>query len=283
MTFDARRAASMFVLCLAVSVSGCVTGGGGGGNDNGVLPPPEELDEDVAQAVEAVSAQIESTFAALTVGSAVALDFNIDAPDTECPTFDLEVGDDLVATATFDYGDGCPSTLFDGQIVSGAVIASANVLTQNIALEYDDFTLNRTLDGTVEIVVTGETGSTRAIDATLDIATADIGSADGALTVTTQDDGDTLEIVIVDGVLDVTDEGTNSFYEVTITDLVSNLEANGVFTPESGALSFDIAGAGPGGSDLLVVVTFRADTPISGIVLVQVGSLPVVEYQLMGL
>ncbi len=244
---------------------------------------PDELDPAVTQAVESVSDQFESAFAALTTGVTVEPDIILNPPASGCPAVETEI----VGTSgvlTFDYGDGCASDLFQGAVVAGAIRIAIDIVSQEISLDYFDFMLDtRTIDGRVVVALAGINPQNRTIDATLDVTTAGVGSIDGMMTVTSSEAAEGMEIVITTGTFRVSDVEAGRFYDVTATDVISNRGKNGTAAPEAGTASFEIAGAGPGGAALLVVVTFTEDTPLTGVVLVQVGSLAPVEYQLLGL
>jgi hypothetical protein len=280
-TLMLRIVSGHLALLMAIASTGCAVNPGGNFGDGDL--DPEELDPAVTQAVESVSDQLESVFAALTTGVTVDPDVVLDPPDSGCPAVETEI----VGTSgvvTFDYGDGCASTLFDGAVVAGAVRVTLEILTQAITLDYFGFALdNRTLDGQVGVELTTIDPTNRSIGVTMDITTQDVGSIDGTMTVTSSTADDGREIIITQGEFRVADTATSRFYDVTAQQVVSNRAKNGTAAPEGGTVSFEIAGAGPGGSALLVVVTFTADTPLTGVVLVQVGSLAAVEYQLLGL
>ncbi len=279
----ARAIRIAFAVAALVPVSACVTVGGGNGNTNDNGSTQAEIDPAVAEAVDAVSAQLETTFAAMTSGVSQTFESllaSVAGQNTsDCPTVELGEIDLTGATATFDYGDGCPSDLFDGATVSGSVVLTLGISPPAIGLDYLAFSFSgRTIDGTVGIAISGNEAETRSFETAIDLTTEELGTVDGDITVTSEDTIDGLELVITEGTLQVTDDATNRFYEATLTGLVSNLAANGNFVPESGTVAFEIAGEGPGGSDLLVVVTFTAESPSTGVVLVQVGSLPQTEY-----
>lgn len=272
----------LFCLSLSLALLGCRGQGGiGDGNDNGNDNVGGELTAEQQLAVDAVVEQIEATALAVAgvVDGFASLDITSGGTYGECPVVTAAI-DGGVITATLAFPEGCTNTYYGDVPVSGSIFLNFNVATRNLAITYDNFTVDgQTVTGSFILQLTRGDDDGRILEGEIDLTTTGVGSAVGSATIQFNLISDTINIVSADLTISGTD---GDAYFVDVDNLLMRPIANGNFIPESGTVTFGIPNTGPGPETITIVITYKGTTPENGVVDVTVGSAEPVEYELPG-
>lgn len=214
-----------------------------------------------------------------------------DAPNTKpadadnagpvCPTIDISLNQSAF-TINFDFGDSCTPTLYPDVTFSGTIGGTIVFSTRTLTLEMDGFSAG---------------GETATGDATLTFSNSAESvefNADAAFTVTNHGNADVnadWTVTKASGVVTLntlsgsaTDSGGTD-YAMGCESLVFDPAGNSNFVPESGTatLTFDDQNSGPRGDvQTTILVTFNAQSPVDGTVLVSINGGTAFEYTLEG-
>jgi len=266
-------------LLAAMATCGCR--GRGDNGDGGGGSVPSDLTVGQQAAVDAVVAQVEATAKAIAgvVDGFVGLDVIGGGTYGTCPAVTV-VADGGVVTAILDFSEGCSNEYYGDVPTSGSIFLNHNLATRNLAISYDNFTVDgRTVSGSFILQLThGEDGG-RVLDGDIEITTSAVGSAVGNATIQFNPLADTINIVSAD--LTLSEIGGDAYF-VGVANLLMRPIANGTFVPESGTITFDILNAGPGPATITILITYKGTSPDDGIVDVTIGSADPVEYELPG-
>lgn len=267
-----RKPALASVL-VTLTVCGCRGDGGG--------TVPDDLTPQQQAAINAVVVRVEATARAIAgiVDGFAGLDVTGDETHGTCPVVATVVSGGVI-TATLDFADGCVNPYYGDVPAGGAITLNFNVATRNLAISYDEFTVDsRTVSGAFILQLTRAEDGGRVLDGDIDITTTGVGSSVGTASIQFNLLTDTVHIVSAD--LTLSEIGGDA-YAVSVAGLLMRPIANGNFVPESGTITFGIPNTGPGPATITIVITFKGTTPDDGIVDVTIGTADPVEYQLPG-
>lgn len=265
-------------LLVTLATYGCR---GQGNNGDGGGTDPGDLSAEQQTAITAVGAQIDATAKGIAgvVDGFAGLDVTGDGTYGSCPVVTAVVSGGVIAT-TLDFADGCVNEYYGDVPASGGIALNFNVATRNLAISYDDFTVDgKSVSGAFILQLTRAEDGGRVLEGEIDITTTGVGSAVGTVSIQFNLLADTINIVSAD--LTLSDTGGDS-YAVHVANLLMRPIANGNFVPESGTMTFEIPNTGPGPETFTIVITYKGTSPDDGIVDVTIGSADPVEYGLPG-
>jgi hypothetical protein len=196
----------------------------------------------------------------------------------ECPSVSLLMPDPQSLTVNLEFGiEGCSGPATGGYTVSGSVNITISRGTQAASVVFDDLALdNQAVTGSVTASLERSDDAV-TLTGTCDIATAQVGSAEGSITVEITTAG-----LITITTADATLSTGSATYDVALANVVLDPLNNGNFWPESGTATFEVPNDGPGPDTLTVVVTFSDQTPVDGTVQVTVEGAGPYTYQIPG-
>jgi len=176
--------------------------------------------------------------------------------------------------ATVDYGDGCAGEGPRADTISGVVVLTINLTAKSVAAAFDQFAVDgQAVTGTLSATLHSQSWTAPTFDLAIDLTVAERGTIAGTLTGMSVDGG---MVSIPAGELDLTPAGGTTTYHAVLTNIVINRPANGNSSPQAGSIALTWTDTNLFGLPVTqtVVVTFDGDTPTSGQVTVQIGSLP---------
>jgi len=271
---SSRHGAAVVVSILAVLPLCCRNGGGGG-------TTPVDLTAEQQAAVDAVVTQVEAAAKAIAgvVDGFAGLDVTGDGTYGACPIVTTS-RDGTVTSVTLEYPEGCENSYYGATAASGTVALEYDLLSQALSVRFDNFSVDgHGVNGSFTLQLTRGGDGGRVLTGDIDLATADVGSAQGSATIQFNLLADTLTIASAE--LTLTDAGGTP-YAVSVDGVLMRPIANGNFVPEAGTVTFGIPNTGPGPATITLVVTYLETTPADGIVEVTIGSAAPVEYELPG-
>lgn len=231
-------------------------------------------------AVDQVAVQTQWVTSILSSAHALA-DSKLDLDDLDpagqfgtCPATTF-LASSTTVVVQLDFGSGCASTA--GETVSGSLDVSITRGPRAALIGFNAFSINgRTVTGTVSgtLARTGASG-TVTIAGTVDLTIASVGRISGAISAKLSTTG----VVTIDSANLTTTNTTNQAFIVTLDDVVSDPATNSTYLPQSGTGTFSIPDDSGSGTTT-IAITFTASTPATATVLVKVGNLPTVEYEL---
>lgn len=248
------------------------------GNENGGGGGSGSLSEEEQAAVDLVMVQLEAMAATASGMTELfnSASFNPEDGDAEfgeCPHVTAH-REGTSGSIILDFSEeGCSGGALGDTTAKGTITLEYsidNAPQVTVAATFDMFSVEGTsIDGEVSGEAT-LSASGSAISATFSLDTSN-GSIGGQVTIS--GGGETEGITIPEGqVTFVNNQGTG--YVVTLEGIVINPSQNGNIIPSSGTVAISAVE-----DDLEITVTFTADSPQTGVVLVSVGGLPAVEYQ----
>lgn len=234
-------------------------------------PVTAELSAEQKVAIEETAARVVSSTQTLAAGLP-AVDRVQDGENGDgsaCPVITLQ----LVASALtleLDYGTGCVAVNQGNALISGALAITGNADTRTLDFTYDQLTVDsRSIDGAINLTFMPVAGAT-TVNAAFDITASDHGQATGDAAV---------RINFTSGQMTMT-SGMLTFVNLddeTSIAVAENLFYDpaqfGNFIPAGGTITFEVLNeATPAVDDTVdIVVTFDAESPVTGVVHVSVG------------
>lgn len=271
----AFRPSTLRASWLAAALCGMVLGGGGCPTAPAV---PGGLSATQAAATEAVAAQIAATGRVAVTWTALteeALDPDDIAPIGQfgsCPAV-VFVASAPTAAIQFDFGTGCTA---GAQTVAGALELRVTRTSRTLDVTFDEFRVaERAVTGAVSVALS-RLGDSVTLAGEFDLATAGVGALDGSGDVTITRAG-VVSINSADATVTAAD---GTAYRVVLDGCVIDPATHGNFIPQAGTATFELPTDGAGPDLVTVVVRFDADSPSTGVVRVQVGTAPAVDFTL---
>ncbi len=232
----------------------------------------------VNEAVALVAEQLVTAAAALGTCTPLAdprIDLGVNKYGSwgQCPVI-AYVSGSLYAAIHVDYGDaGCSAPFMAGRWVIGGGGTIIVQSTHTADVRFLDLVVGgRAVSGGLKATLANGGGIAR-LSGTCVIDTAGVGRTAGELAVTLSQDG---ALILSSGELAMDDGGAR--YTVTPAGVAIDPVANGNFVPGGGSVAFAIGGVAES-----VVMTFTAESPQTGTVLVSVDGGAAYEYQVPGL
>lgn len=266
------------LLGLLLALLGC--GGNGGG---GTAAPTELTEAQRAQTGEAVDLLMALAEAAASFAPVAELDLSSFDADSgtvgTCPRIAGDRGGGVL-TLDVDYGTGCSSPNAGNEVRVGSVQLILDLLARSAVASFVDLQLgDEAVTGTLGGQLNGSPLDPDSIGATANLTFADRGTIAGTATVGFGVNG---AVLLPAGNLALTEPG-GATYAVTLANVVIDPAGNGNFVPESGTATIAIPNEGLGPATINVGLTFTAQTPLTGTVLLSVNGSPAIPATIPGL
>lgn len=241
---------------------------------------PVELTDMQKQAVEDGMKQLIAVVEAQQAGLPATdqLDLSDGATIGTCPAVSLTIVEGMLQFV-LDYGDGCMNDVHGDDVLRGILAVTANAVGRTFSMVFDEISVDgRSVDGVIDLLFARSEASGSA-EATFNVTTSEVGTAEGALTVVVGPEQGA--IAWESGAYTVTKLDATT-YEATCEQVTFHPLTNGNLFPDGGSATFVVPNDGVGPETLTIAVTFSEQTPVDGTVQVAVGSAAAVNYQIPG-
>lgn len=234
-------------------------------------PATVELTAEQKVAIEETAARVVSSTQTLAAGLPAVdrVQEGENGNGSACPAITLQLIESAL-TLELDYGAGCVAVNQGNSIISGALAITGNADTRTLDFTYDQLTVDsRSVDGAINLTFMPVAGAT-TVDAAFTITTSDHGQATGDASV--RINFTTSQMTMTSGMLtfmNLDDETSIAVAENLFYDPVQF----GNFIPAGGTITFEVLNeATPAVDDTVeIVVTFDAQSPVTGVVHVTIG------------
>lgn len=245
------------------------TGGDGSGGDGSMT-----LSDDVKAAVDSALAKSMVTTESVTgtLEGFTAADLGNSIGTTGCPSLGF-AADNNVLVGTLDFGNGCDNEYFPN-LVTGSIAMEIDLNELSFAITLVNFGAgDGTTNGSIAYDFTVEQVA-RALVGNVNLTHSEEGTVAGDIDMLVRVSQDYIEIRSATLAVD---DLAGASASLAMIGLLYHPIANGNFIPESGTITFDAQDAD---EMVTVTVTFTADSPSTGVVLVTAGRVESQEYQL---
>lgn len=250
------------------------TGGDGTGGDGTGGDGSATLSAEVKSAVDSAFAKAQVTTESVTgtLDGFTAADLGTSIGSTGCPSLSFTADNNILA-GSLDFGTGCDNEYFPN-LVTGSIAMDIDLNELSFAITLVDFGADgATTNGTIQYDFTVEQVA-RALVGSVNLTHSEEGTLAGDIDMLVRVSQDYIEIRSATlAVNDLAGASAN----LAMTGLLYHPIANGNFIPESGTITFDAQDAD---EMVTVTITFTAESPSTGVVLVTAGRVESQEYQL---